>query len=361
MIQFALKKISNVFLTLVVVATLIFFLFNVMPGDPSQMMLDQKSDSKQLELIKKKYGFNLPISHQYLYYLNDLSLISYHSKNDKKFSHYDEVKYGGFVILNMKSSVLVFKAPYLRTSYQKTGKDVTEIIKETLPNTIYLSITSILIAILIGLLFGILSALNKDNFLDKFLQLFSSLGISVPSFFSAIIFSWFFGYLLFEYTNLNMNGNLYELDDMGERYQLKIKNLILPSIVLGIRPIAIITQLMRSELIDVLNQNYIITAKSKGLSTFKIVLNHGIKNSLNPVITAISGWFASLLAGSVFVEYIFGWKGIGKEIVESLNSLDIPVVMGAVLTIATIFIFINIFVDITYRFIDPRINFELNK
>ena len=361
MIQFALKKISNVLVTLLGVSTFVFFLFYILPGDPSQMMLDQKSDSKQLELIQKKYGFNLPISHQYFYYLNDLSLISYHSKNDKKFNYYDEVKYGGFIILNMKNSVIVFKSPYLRTSYQKTGKEVAEIIKETLPNTIYLSITSILIAIFIGLFFGILSALNKDNFLDKFLQLFSSLGISIPSFFSAIIFSWFFGYVLFEYTNLNMNGNLYELDDMGEKYQLKIKNLILPSIVLGIRPIAIITQLMRSELIDVLNQNYIVTAKSKGLSTFKIVLNHGIKNSLNPVITAISGWFASLLAGSVFVEYIFGWKGIGKEIVESLNSLDIPVVMGAVLTIATIFIFINIVVDILYILIDPRINFELNK
>ena len=360
MIKFVLKKISNIFLTIVGVSTLVFFLFNILPGDPSQMMLDQKSDSKQLELIKKKYGFNLPLSHQYLYYLNDLSIISYHSKNDKKFNYYNETKYGGYTILNMKNNLVVFKAPYLRTSYQKTGKKVTEIIKETLPNTIYLSITSILIAICVGLFFGILSALNKDKFLDKFLQLFSSLGISVPSFFSAIIFSWFFGYVLFEYTNLNMSGNLYELDDMGETYQLKIKNLILPSIVLGIRPIAIITQLMRSELIDVLNQNYIVTAKSKGLSTFKIVLNHGIKNSLNPVITAISGWFASLLAGSVFVEYIFGWKGIGKEIVESLNSLDIPVVMGSVLTIATIFIFINIFVDILYRLIDPRINFELN-
>ena len=172
--------------------------------------------------------------------------------------------------------------------------------------------------------------------------------MSVPSFFSAILFSWFFGYLLHSYTNLNMTGSLYELDDFGENYRIVLKNLILPSFVLGIRPLAIITQLIRNNLIDVLSQDYIKTALSKGLTKYEVIFKHALRNSINPVITAISGWFASLLAGAIFVEYIFGWKGLGKEIVEALNHLDIPVVMGSVLVIAFMFIIINIVVDLIY-------------
>ena len=145
------------------------------------------------------------------------------------------------------------------------------------------------------------------------------------------------------------------LPTYGESFNLKLKNLILPSIVLGIRPLAVISQLVRNELLHVLNQDYIRTARAKGLSQIEIIKNHALKNALNPVVTVISGWFASLLAGAVFVEFIFGWNGIGKEIVNALNLLDLPVIMGAVLVIAFIFIIINILVDIIYIKLDPRI------
>jgi peptide/nickel transport system permease protein len=151
-----------------------------------------------------------------------------------------------------------------------------------------------------------------------------------------------------------MTGSLYELDDFGEGLQLQLKNLILPAFVLGIRPLAVIVQLVRSGLIEVMSQDYITTARAKGLSPLRIIYTHAIKNSLNPVITAVSGWFASMLAGAVFVEYVFGWRGLGKEIVNSLNTLDIPVVMGSVLIIATLFIIINTFVDLLYVVIDPQ-------
>ena len=150
-------------------------------------------------------------------------------------------------------------------------------------------------------------------------------------------------------------GSLFELDDFGEERHLMFKNLILPAFVLGIRPLAVIIQLMRGSLLEVLSQDYIRTAKSKGLSRFKVVFKHGIKNALNPVVTAVSGWFASLLSGAVFVEYIFGWKGLGKEIVTALNTLDIPVIIGAVLTISTLFIIINILVDLIYIKLDPQV------
>ena len=177
----------------------------------------------------------------------------------------------------------------------------------------------------------------------------------LPSFFSAIIFAWLFGFVLNEYTHLNMTGSLYEVDDFGEGKYLQWKNLILPAIVLGIRPLAVVTQLMRNSLLEVLSQDYIRTAKAKGLTFAKIIRKHALKNSLNPVVTAISGWFASMLAGAVFVEYIFGWNGLGKEIVDALNTLDLPIIMGAVLVIATLFILINIFVDIIYGWLDPKI------
>ena len=208
---------------------------------------------------------------------------------------------------------------------------------------------------MVGIVLGIFSALFKDSWIDKFFQIFSILGMSVPSFFSSIVFAWLFGYVLHKYTNLEMTGSLYELDDFGESVHLKLKNLVLPALVLGIRPLAVVIQLMRNSLLEVFNQDYIRTARAKGLSEFTIIKNHAIKNAMNPVVTAISGWFASLLAGAVFVEYIFNWNGLGKEIVDALNNLDLPVIMGSVLVIASMFVIINIVVDLIYGWLDPRI------
>ena len=350
-----LKKTLNILLTLFGVVTIIFFLFNILPGDPAQMMLGQNENSEQLELIKKKYGFDKPVFNQYLYYLNDLSIISIHSKDPENISFLLENKYNSFNLFSTKNYNVEIKTPYLRESYQKNGLTVTEIIKNTLPNTIVLAVSSISIAIFLGLFLGIVSALYKNTWIDVSIQFFSTLGMSVPSFFSAIIFAWLFGYVLNEYTGLNMTGSLFELDDYGEQMTLKLQNLILPSLVLGIRPVAVISQMMRNSLLKVLKKKYITTAYAKGLSKIKVIQNHALKNSLNPVITALSGWFASMLAGSVFVEYIFGWNGLGKEIVDALNKLDVPVLIGAVLTISVIFIMINIFVDIIYKWLDPRI------
>ena len=353
--MYLLNKFLYSIITLFGVVTVIFFLFSVLPGDPAQMMLGQNDNSEQLINIKKKYAFDKPVSEQYLLYLNDLSPLSIHSKNIDDYTFLEKNKYNHKTIFQTNSSVFVIKFPYLRTSFTKQGKNVSEIIKNTLPNTLILAISSIFIAIVIGILFGVISALNKDRFIDNFIQFISTVGMSVPSFFSAIIFAWVFGFILNEYTNLNMTGNIYELDDFGEEYIFKLKNLILPSIVLGIRPLAVISQLMRNELLDVLSQDYIRTARSKGLTEYQIIKFHALKNSLNPVITAISGWFASMLAGAVFVEYIFGWNGLGKEIVNALNTLDLPVIMGSVLVIAFMFITINIIVDFVYRLLDPRV------
>lgn len=340
------------------VVTVIFFLFNVLPGDPARMMLGQNEDSAQLANVKQKYGFDKPVSTQYLYYLNDLSPVSFHSSNNSDYTFLREGKYTAIQLFTVGNTTTVLKFPYLRESFTKQGKKVSSVIGETLPNTFVLAVSAICIAIVIGICLGIVSALFKDRWLDKFIQVISTLGMSVPSFFSAILFAWFFGYVLHEYTHLEMTGSLYEMDDYGEAMHIQWKNLILPAIVLGIRPLAVVIQLMRNSLLEVFNQDYIRTARAKGLSEFQIIKSHAVKNALNPVVTAISGWFASMLAGAVFVEYIFGWNGLGKEIVNALNTLDLPVIMGAVLIIALIFIIINIFVDIIYVWLDPKVKLQ---
>jgi peptide/nickel transport system permease protein len=183
----------------------------------------------------------------------------------------------------------------------------------------------------------------------------SVLGMSLPSFFAAILAAWIFAYLLGNFTGLNMFGSLYSVNDLTGKEYLDLKNLILPAITLGIRPLAIIVELTRNSLLDVLSQDYIRTAKAKGLSYYKVITKHALKNAMNPVVTAISGWFASLMAGAVFIEYIFNWKGVGAVIVDALEKYDFPVIMGAVLFVSVILVFINIFVDIIYGLLDPRI------
>jgi peptide/nickel transport system permease protein len=358
MLRNVLLKLFYASLTLFGVVSLVFFLFNVLPGDPAQMMLGQNESPEQLALVQKKYGFDLPVSKQYLLYLNDLSPLSLHSTDRNELSYFSTKKYSAFPIIQNSQYILTLKWPYLRTSYQKRGKKVSTVIAETFSNTLILAVASISIAIILGILLGIVATLHYNTWIDRWLQFISTLGMSVPSFFSAILFSWFFGFLYHQYTGLNMSGSLYEMDDFGEGSVLQLKNLILPAVVLGIRPIAVIIQLMRSSLLEVLSQDYIKTAYSKGLSTFQVIFRHGVKNALNPVVTVISGWFASLLAGAVFVEYIFGWKGMGKEIVTALNTLDIPVIIGIVLTLSSLFILINLAVDFIYAQLDPQVKIQ---
>jgi len=358
MIQFIINKFFYGVLTLFGVVTVIFLLFNVLPGDPARMMLDQREDSDQLQNIRKKYGFDQSLTTQYIYYLNDLSPLSIHSNKIDDYTFLSNGKYSYKTIFTIASYTLVLKFPYLRESFQKNGKKVSDIISETLPNTAILALVAISIAIGIGLFFGILSALYKDSWFDRVIAVVSTFGMSIPSFFSAILFAWIFGFLLHNYTSLEMTGSLYVVDDFGEQITIQWKNLILPALVLGIRPLAVIIQLMRNSLLEVLSQDYIRTAKAKGLTKYQIIKNHALKNALNPVITAVSGWFASMLAGAVFVEYIFNWNGLGKEIVNALNTLDLPIIMGSVLVIATLFIIINIVVDILYSWLDPRIRLQ---
>jgi peptide/nickel transport system permease protein len=331
------------------IVTLLFVLFNILPSDPAVLTQGQRSDVQTIENVRKELGLDQPLPIQYAYYLNDLSFISLHqSKNLHKYSY--------FKVFSIGNTSLVFKAPYLRRSFQ-TQKEVTEMIASVLPNTIVLAIAAMAIAIFLGLSGGFICVWKQDSWLDKFLVNFSILGMSMPSFFSAILIAWLFGYVLSHITGLNMTGSLFEYDVFEGRV-LNIRNLILPAFTLGIRPLAVILQITRSSILDVMEHEYVKTALSKGLPKWKIYLKHVFRSALNPIITSVSGWMASLLAGAFFVEYIFGYNGLGKLTVDALALSDLPVIMGGVISIAIIFVLINMLVDVIYAKLDPRISYK---
>lgn len=345
---YAIRKFLYGLAVIAGVIVVVFVLFNILPGDPARMTMGQRSDVQSLDAVRKEFGLDRSKPVQFFLYINDLSPISIHP-----FTVENQEKYQYQKLFKVGTDVVVIKVPYLRRSYQ-TKRDVTTILSETVPNTFVLALTAMIFATLIGVFLGILSAVNKGTWIDNAANSFAILGISAPSFFAGIIIAWLFGFLLADYTGLNMSGSLYSYDPFkGE--VITWRNLWLPMITLGLRPLAIIVQLTRSAMLDVLAQDYIRTAKAKGLGRNAIVYKHALKNALNPVITATSGWFASLLAGSFFVEYIFGYNGLGRTTVTALEMSDFPVVMGAILFIAFVFVVMNILVDILYAWVDPRV------
>ena len=316
-------------------------------GDPARMIVGQTGDKKTMDNIRKDLYLDQPKWKQFMLYLNDVSPICFHSQAD-----IDKKKLNGFFIGG--NTKMGLKFPYLRKSYQ-TKKEVGKMLIEALPGTLLLAFAAMLFATFFGILLGTIASVKKCTWLDTSAVFTSIIGISAPSFFMAILIAYFFGVVLHNYTGLNLTGSWFDIDEVtGEKY-ITIKNLILPAFTLGIRPLAIITQLTRSAMLDVLNQDYIRTAYAKGLSSKQVIFKHALRNALNPVITAITGWFAELLAGAFFIEYIFGWKGIGKLTVDALEKLDYPVVMGAVLFSACIFIIVNMLADVLYKMVDPRI------
>jgi peptide/nickel transport system permease protein len=312
--------------------------------------MGQTGDASTQAAIRKELYLDQPRWKQFLFYLNDVSPLSTYSNSEIRERGIRGIFIGG-------ERKLVLKLPYLRTSYQ-TKKPVASILMEALPGTLLLAITAMMIAVFIGIPLGMLAALKQNTWIDSTAIFSSIIGISAPSFFMGIIIAYVFGFVLSDWTGLHITGNWYALDiETGEK-RLSLQNLVLPAITLGIRPLAIITQLTRSAMLDVLDQDYIRTAYAKGLSRRAVIWKHALPNALNPVITAITGWFAELLAGAFFIEYIFGWQGIGKVTVNALEKLDFPVVMGSVLVSATIFILINILADILYGVIDPRVRLQ---
>lgn len=353
MSAFLLRKAWYSLLVLWGVVSLVFFLFNVLPADPARLTMGQRSDLSSLENVRKELNLDKPMGTRYLLYLNDLSPLAVHDDDSGAMAKY---RYLRLLPLG-NAHVLVVKKPYLGRSY-RTKRLVSEVLAESLPGTVVLAISAMLLATVLGILLGILAAFYKNTWVDTSAIAASVAGISMPSFFAGLLIAYVFGYLLHAWTGLSMTGSLWEYDAISGKRYLAPANLLLPAFALGVRPLAIIAQLTRSSLLDVLEQDYIRTAYAKGLSHVQVIRRHALPNALNPVVTAISGWMAELLAGSFFVEFIFGWKGLGKLTVDALDRFDFPVVMGSVLVSALLFVLISLLADLVYARLDPRVRLQ---
>ncbi|MCQ2300239.1 MAG: ABC transporter permease [Bacteroidales bacterium] len=356
MFNYIKKRLLYGLLVIFGVVVLVFFLFNILPGDPARMMLGQRADEESIEIINRDLGRDKPVALQFLNYLNDLLPVSVHNHADEEsYFFLAPDKYEPYLkICSIGDGTVVLKAPYLRRSYQSKRK-VSEIISAAFPQTAILAVTAMGFALVVGILLGILSAVYKDSWIDKLALFLSTLGMSLPSFFAAILMAWFFAYILGEFTHLSMFGNLYTVDDYGTGEYLDLKNLILPALTLGIRPLATLITLTKNSMLEAMSQDYIRTARAKGMRYRRVLFHHALRNAMNPIVTSASGWLAGLMAGAVFVEYVFDWKGMGVVIVDGLEKYDFPVVMGSILFICVLLVVINILTDILYGILDPRV------
>lgn len=345
MLSFIIKKFLGGLLVIFSVTLIISSIIYLAPVDPARLTFGQRSASKTVEQKRKALGLDQSFHTQLFQYLGDISPVVVTT---------DELRHNKHIYFKVSLGHvrLLIKKPNLRQSFQ-SGREVSDILSDSIPQTLILAVTALLMASLLGIFFGFVSAINKDKFIDDFIIAISTLGYSIPSYVSAIVFAIVFGYSLKAYTGLNMQGSLYDINDYGDDVII-LKNLILPSIALGLRPVSVITQLTRSAVLDVLRMDYVRTATAKGLKFSELLKKHVLKNSMNPIVTTISGWFASLLAGAFFVEYVFNFKGLGYTTVTALLNYDIPVLLACIIFVSICFVVLNILVDMVYKYLDPR-------
>jgi peptide/nickel transport system permease protein len=349
MLNYIFRRLFYGLIVMILVVVTIASIIFLSPVDPTRLTFGQRSDVATVKAKTAELGLDKPLYVQLGMYLSDISPIS--TLED---SPDNRLKYQYLKIFSLPSKqYLVLKKPYLRVSFQN-GRRVTEILADSIPSTLILACSAMLIATFLGIFFGVVSALRPNGFWDQLISVVSVFGYSLPSYAAAIFLALIFGYFLSDWTGLNVQGSLYVLDDFGD-WHLQMRNLILPAIALGLRPIALITQLTRSAMLDALSQDYARTARAKGLSENVVIFRHTLRNALNPIASAVSGWFASLLTGAFFVETVFNFKGLGNVTVNALLNFDIPVVLGSVLLTSFVFVSVNLLTDVIYALIDPRI------
>lgn len=305
MLSFLARKISHAILILLGVATVTFVITNILPGDPTDIMLGQHATEASREALREQMGLNRPLFERYISSLSGLFTLDF----------------GRSYTMN---------------------QDVFDSIVSRVPATALLAGVSMSFATILGVLLGVLAARKPFGLVDRVLMSSALAGISVPSFVSGSVLQLVFGSMLFV---LPVSGYV----DKGFSY------LVLPALTLGIRPLSIISRVTRSGLLDVLKQDFIRTARSKGLSSRQILLKHALPNVWGPVITTVSSWFAAVLSGTFFIEYIFNWPGIGLLTINAIQQLDFPMIQGTVLFTASVFVVVNLLVDIAYSIADPRV------
>lgn len=293
----------------------------VVPGDPIRVMMGQREDPVAREQLEKKLGLDKPAWQRYLIFAGNS-----------------------------------LKGDFGRSYVQK--REVREIINNSFWKTVHLSVAAMTLAIILGVGAGILSAVKPNTWIDYSSMGLALIGVSMPVFWLGLML-----YLVF-----TVNLGWVEATGTGKAYWITIpwmgkelklvywyQNIILPAITLSTVPMAIIARMTRSSMLEVLNLDYVRTARAKGLNFTHIVMRHALKNAMIPIITVVGTNFASLLAGAVLTETVFSWPGLGQEIVFAILQRDFPVVMGGTLLFALNFVLVNLVVDVLYAWVDPRI------
>lgn len=305
MARYIIKRVAMGILSVFVVATLTFFLMNLVPGGP---FVAEKSISKEAQAaLAAKYGLDKPIMERYATYMTDFI------KGD------------------------------MGLSLRQRGRTVNDIIFSKFPVSARLAGVAVLVALLIGIPLGCISAYNRGKFADNFIIVLATCGIAIPSFMTSVFLLYTFGSKLNILPTIGLNS---------------LSAYIMPVTALAFYPTAYITRLMRSSLLDVMGQDYIRTAKAKGLSDFKILFKHALRNAVLPVITYVGPMLANLMTGSFVVEKIFTIPGLGRDFVSAITNRDYTMIMGTTIILATLIITANVVVDILYKVIDPRIKLK---
>ncbi len=305
MAKYIIKRILMGVLSVFIVATLTFFLMNLVPGGP---FVAEKSISKAAqEALAQKYGLDKPIIEQYVNYMSDFI------KGD------------------------------MGPSLRQRGREVSDIIFSKFPVSAGLAGIAVAVSLIIGIPLGCISAYNRGKFWDNFIIVLATCGIAIPSFISSVLLLYTFGSKLNILPTVGLNS--------AAAY-------IMPVTALSIYPTAYITRLMRSSLLDVMGQDYIRTARAKGLSNFKVIFKHALRNAILPVVTYVGPMLAGLMTGSFVVEKIFSIPGLGRDFVSAIVQRDYTMIMGTTIVLATLIIAANVVVDILYKIIDPRIKLK---
>jgi peptide/nickel transport system permease protein len=332
--RYAIKRFLTIVPVLIGVSFIVFSFTHLIPGDPAVAMLGERATPERVAEVRAQLGLDLPLYRQYLIYV------------------------GKILRGDLGTSIL-------------RGDPVLRDLVRRFPATVELATSAILIAILVGIPMGIISAVWRNSFFDGVSRLVALAGVSMPIFWLGLMLAWCFGVLLgwlptgfrlgtdvtlVTVTNFNVLDSL--LTKNPAALVSSLRHLILPAIALSTIPMAVIARMTRASLLEVLSQDYIRTAESKGLPQRSVVLRHAMRNALLPVMTVTGLQVGRMLAGAILTETIFSWPGIGLWIYESIQARDYPIVQGATLFIATIFVMVNLLTDVLYASVDPRIKYD---
>jgi peptide/nickel transport system permease protein len=355
LIQFIIRRLLLGIPVILGVVVIVFFLIRVVPGDPCRAALQEKATPAACLVFNRNFGLDQPLPVQFAIYMRDL------------------------LTGNLGESI-------------RTGQPVTEILIERMPTTVELTIYALIFAIVVGIPLGIISAYRRNSFSDVGTMMVANLGVSIPVFVLGLFMSYFFAVTLKDtffslpssgrltpgtvpvpiyaawgfpdldgpaQTVLDFISNMYTFNAVltlnGELFMDSFRHLILPAIALGTIPLAIIARMTRSSLLEVLGQDYVRTARAKGMSPRTVLMRHGLRNALLPVVTVIGLSVGALLSGAVLTETIFNLTGVGKTVYESITGRDYIVIQGFTVVIALIYVLVNLVVDVSYGFVDPRV------